>query len=64
VGCNPLGDFILEATLVSVQQIILALALDVIVASCASQVKSMRAREASDDARRAGKSAPLLSADE
>jgi len=40
VGCNPLGDFILEATLGSVQQIILALARDVIVASRAPQVKS------------------------
>jgi len=40
VGCNPSGDFILEATLVSVQEIILALADAFIVASAGPQVKS------------------------
>jgi len=40
VGCNPSGDFILEATLVSVQEIILALADEFIVASAGPQVKS------------------------
>jgi hypothetical protein len=40
VGCNPSGDFILEATLVSVQEIILALADEFIVASPGAQVKS------------------------
>jgi hypothetical protein len=43
VGCNPLGDFILEATLGSVQEVILRVLSDFIVAMRASQVKSASA---------------------
>jgi hypothetical protein len=39
VGCNPLGDFILEATLGSVQEVILRALSDFIVAMRGAQVK-------------------------